>query len=608
MALAALRASRSTRRVTQGAELSLASGQADAPRGIEALPTELAVRRSDPIYNAHAYLTKVPYSAILPFVEALTEPGDVVLDVFAGSGMTGIAATLAGRRAELRDISVLGHHIGTSYLCHPTRAALEAAASRLTASAQRLVGDVYATRCAACGSAARLSKTVWSFQYECGGCRCPITYYEMFRAAGWDKRGMRCPRCAEPFSTRTAARTGEVPVLDSIRCECSPTMQDQAHSRPLVEARRSSVPVPDAEIGADRQMFQASALRKHGLGRTSAFFSQRNLAVLAALHRGIGQVEQPDVRQKLLFAFTAILTRASKRYQWHPKRPLNASNQNYYIAPVFYEWNVYELFERKVNASLRSDDFIRGEMESRGVVEFPSARYEIGSADALDLADSSVDYVFTDPPFGSQIFYSDMNLFQEVWLGTFTDRRNEAVIDRSRSADSGRSPERYEALITGALKECGRVLKEDGWLSMVFSNSSGDMWLLLQRAIHAAGLVLEHVTLLDKGQRSVKGLASGFESVVTADLILTMRKGAADESRVLREAPPGSLDVALETALVQPGSSSPTKVYLWIITRYLHNEWMLDGITVKDIRLELARRGIGVERATGLLRAGPIGA
>lgn len=80
-----------------------------------ALPSEIAVRRSDPVYMAHGYLTKVPVAAILPFIQAFTEPGDVVADPFAGSGMTGVAAIMTGRRARLSDISPLGQHIGSNY-------------------------------------------------------------------------------------------------------------------------------------------------------------------------------------------------------------------------------------------------------------------------------------------------------------------------------------------------------------------------------------------------------------------------------------------------------------------------------------------------------------
>jgi len=82
----------------------------------EVLPEELVVGRGDPVYMAHGYLTKVPVPAILPFITAFTRPGDVVLDPFAGSGMTGVAAAALGRRARLSDISVLGRHIGSNYV------------------------------------------------------------------------------------------------------------------------------------------------------------------------------------------------------------------------------------------------------------------------------------------------------------------------------------------------------------------------------------------------------------------------------------------------------------------------------------------------------------
>jgi DNA modification methylase len=568
------------------------------------LPTEVTVKRSDPIYNAHAYLTKIPFSAIVPFIEALTKPGDRVLDVFAGSGMSGVAAAITGRRAELRDISVLGRHIGTNYMRLLDPEAIHEAHTDVVRWATKRLDDVYATRCAGCGEVGTLSKTVWSFQYECPQCREPVLYYEAFKASGWRKKSMKCATCGEGFRPRNARRIAEVPVLDYVRCDCSGKLQEQPHVRPQTPASLEGLSYPDAEIGAHRQMFQASALEKHGLLTTSAFFSERNLAVLSALHEGIATVDDPGVREKLTFAFTAILTRASKRYQWHPKRPLNASNQNYYIAPVFYEWNVYELFNRKVKACIRSDEFIRKHMILRGVEEPPAVTYKNSSAEALDLARGSVDYVFTDPPFGSNIFYSDMNLFQEAWLGDITDDTREAVVDRSDNGKTRRSAERYEQLIVRALKECHRVLKSDGWLSLVFSNSNGAMWLLVQRAIHAAGFVLEHVTLLDKGQRSVKGLASGFEGVVTSDLILTMRKATAGDIRGLGDAPSGALHIAIEEALEQSGVLSPTKVYLWIITKYLRNEWKVSGITIGGIQDDLRARGYDLDPATGELTIG----
>ena len=61
------------------------------------LPEAITVPRTDPIYNCHAYLTKVPVGAIQPFIQTFTKPGEVVVDFFAGSGMTGLAALMRAK-------------------------------------------------------------------------------------------------------------------------------------------------------------------------------------------------------------------------------------------------------------------------------------------------------------------------------------------------------------------------------------------------------------------------------------------------------------------------------------------------------------------------------
>jgi 16S rRNA G966 N2-methylase RsmD len=574
-------------------------------------PVHVAVKRSDPVYAAHSYLTKVPVTAIRPFIEAFTDPGQTVLDPFAGSGMTGVAAALCGRRAQLRDINVLGWHIGTNYVNLVDTDVFREAVSTTIAAAVDMVGDVYATQCARCGGRGELSRTTWSVICACAGCGGPVNFYSALEQAGWSKSRMYCPHCSKGFSLRGSARVGEVPMLDTISCECRPTLQDQPPSNPLVAPRTDDLTWPDLPIGADRQMFQASALAKNELTTTASFFSQRNLAVLAALRAAIGEQRDPAIRAKLLFTFTAILARASKRYQWSRKRPLNAAHQHYYVAPVFYEWNVIDLFRRKAVAIARSDEYLQDEMRTTAFLigadcgTSPAVEYALGSADALDLADESVDYVFTDPPFGSNIFYSDMSLFQEAWLGRTTDHGNEAVVDRSGSTETRRTAERYEHLISAALRECHRVLKPEGWLSIVFSSSSGTMWALLQRAVMSAGFSIDtdRIAVLDKGQRSVKGLSSGFENVVTADLVLSMQKASIPIGSTVVPAPPGFLDSALEQAVAGRERDTPSHIYLGVVRRYLQAGYDMSGIDIAHIAEHLTIIGFEVDKAHGTLLA-----
>ena len=67
--------------------------------------------KNSPIYNAHSYHTKVPPEGIVPYIEHYTGPGDLILDPFCGSGMTGVAALMTGRHAILNDLSPAAVHI-----------------------------------------------------------------------------------------------------------------------------------------------------------------------------------------------------------------------------------------------------------------------------------------------------------------------------------------------------------------------------------------------------------------------------------------------------------------------------------------------------------------
>jgi hypothetical protein len=479
---------------------------------------------------------------------------------------------------------------------------LQRRAKQVATEARVRLGDVYAVTCDACGRVGELSKRTWSVLVGCRHCGATVNYYDALEVAGWNKGRMRCPSCQEALVLRGSERVGEAPVLDTVVCDCSPAMRDQPPTGTGVPVSLDGLEWPDVAIDADRQMFQASALGKHKLHTVASFFSERNLAVLAALRERILAVPEPEVREKLLFAFTAILTRASKRYQWSRKRPLNAANQNYYIAPVFYEWNVYDLFLRKVEAAIRSDDYIRERMGGPLFAPSIDVQYVLGSADALPLGDASVDYVFTDPPFGSNIFYSDMNLFQEAWLGRFTDHRLEAVVDRSGDKQTRRTAERYEQLLTNAFRECHRVLKAEGWLTVVFSNSSGAVWALLQRAVHAAGFALEPegIALLDKGQRSVKGLASGFEDVVTVDLILSMQKRDAGARRV-GFSDVQRLDDILDEVLRGTALESPSHVYVSVVRECLRRHIDLTPVSFSAVSQALHARGYRVNPSSGWL-------
>ena len=574
------------------------------------LPDTITVRRTDPIYNCHAYLTKVPIGAIQPFIETFTKPGEVVVDFFAGSGMTGLAALTLNRRARLSDISVLGKHIAKGYLIDAPARDVRAVADQVMAEARRAVGTLYMTKRGSDGAKVEMIRTIWSFTYLCPSCGDEMVFYEALNAGGGVPE--RCPSCRGPFARRSWPRGEDVPVQVVVQGENGRQVgQDvcETDRRRMAAAMKDgrSRTVPSLPIEEDREMFSRSGLGRSGMTETGKFFSPRNGIALVELWRAINEVEDEAIRQALRFAFTAILPRASMRYQWSAKRPLNAQNQTYYIAPVYFEWNVFDLYGRKVNAVIRANDALFESGNLFSTEKLRDVRYEIASAEKLaHLDDSSVDYVFTDPPFGSNIFYSDMNLFHEAWLGEKTDHSREAVVHTTGKRRKG-SGERYEELLRNAFSEAFRVLKPSRYMSVVFGNSSGRVWGLVQRALRDAGFKASpaHVAILDKGQRSVKGLNSGSEGVVTVDLILTVQKPENGEGsgRTVTLAN-GDTDALIRAAIDELSADetyNPSHVYARILRKAIQKGLELDELHLGDVLIALRNSGYGVDRKTGLL-------
>ena len=582
---------------------------------VRSLPEVVVAPRTDAIYNCHAYLTKVPVAAILPFIEAFSDRGELVADIFAGSGMTGLAAMMAGRQAALSDISALGQHIARGYLAEVPEEKLVSAGTAVTAAARSRLGDLYRTRRCSDGADVEMSRTVWSFTYTCPACETGLVYYERLSAGG--KPPAECPMCGGPFAKRRWKRGVDVPVEvvvagedGKLAAQAVGEVDRRAIAAAEVDGRLRDV--PSETIGEHREMYGRSGLGKAGLTETARFFSARNAIALLELWRAIGEWDDPSVRRKLRFAFTAILARASRRYQWSAKRPLNAQNQTYYIAPVYYEWNVFELFGRKVRAAVHADRLIfgAGELPGLGRGTPSDVTYDLASADAVGhLPNGSVDYVFTDPPFGSNIFYSDMSLFHEAWLGRTTDDEREAVLHTTGRRKSG-AEERYAALLRGAFAEAHRVLKPQRCMSVVFGNSNGRIWGLVQRALRAAGFTSPpvHVAILDKGQRSVKGLNSGSERVVTVDLVLTVRKeGGTDHPGGGRSLSNEDAERLVREAVAEMSEAkarNPSYVYANILTRAIRDGLLLDGLHLGDVLVALRKAGYRVDGNTGELLDG----
>jgi predicted RNA methylase len=141
-----------------------------------------------------------------------------------------------------------------------------------------------------------------------------------------------------------------------------------------------------------------------------------------------------------------------------------------------------------------------------------------GTAAGIPLPSSSIDYVFTDPPFGENIFYADLNFLVEAWHGVITDAKPEAIVDKFKK----KALPEYQNLMQRCFAEYYRVLKPGRWMTVVFSNSKAAVWNAIQVALQQAGFVVAEVTALDKLQGSYRQVTS--TTAVKQDLVISAYK------------------------------------------------------------------------------------
>ena len=135
----------------------------------------------------------------------------------------------------------------------------------------------------------------------------------------------------------------------------------------------------------------------------------------------------------------------------------------------------------------------------------PSATITCKPGDSLDhIEDASVDIVVMDPPYYDNVMYAELSDFFYVWLKRtaghvfpelfrrqLTDKENEAVANPARfkgqkgaRALAGRD---YQERMAAIFRECRRVLKPEGIMTLMFTHKATGAWDALTTGLMAAG-------------------------------------------------------------------------------------------------------------------------
>ena len=488
--------------------------------------------KHDLIYNVHTYHTKVPPKAIVTYLEHYTNPGDLVLDVFSGSGMTGIACQTApsgSRNAIILDLSPYAAFLGANYNT-PNDSKIIPELESIIDEIDRNLGSFYKTNHVVGGRIQKgidgkpiegiINYTIWSDVFFCPHCGHEWVYYDT--ALNEKKKAMKvfnCPACNYEITkanmilkkTSSVKSNGEIiefvqkePVLInySVGTKRFFKKPDQEDIRKINIANPTKwIPEDELPVGYNTEQPKHS----HGMCWVNSFYTKRTQMFLAEAY----SLFKND--RKKLFLFTSVLPKLTLLNRYMPEHGSRAL-----VGPMVGTYYVPSL-----SVENNGINQLRFQLQKLGNLRYTRGNVLVSNQSATDLRNvtsNSVDYIFIDPPFGANIMYSELNFMPESWLKIKTQNRDEAIVNKVQN----KAMPEYTNLMTKSFSELYRVLKPNHWITIEFHNSKNAVWNAIQQSIMSAGFVIADVRTLSKEKKTVMQYKSG--NTVDQDLVISAYK------------------------------------------------------------------------------------
>ena len=532
------------------------------PYNREAFAADVSEGKNNPVYNAHTYHTKVPHKALMRYILHYTQPGDLVLDGFCGTGMTGVASQLCGdakvieslgyrtksdgticdekgsavskvgeRYSILSDLSPIATFISRNYVDFSELEEFEREALQLIDEVEKSLSWLYRSKSGLVLSA------IWSDVFLCPNCSNEFVFWEAALNNGTIQQSFPCPDCGSIVGKSASKATGAAKLERAFDTKYDPVL-NQVVRVPrfvLVEqtvksgSKRVKVEVSDD----DRRLFENSfSNRQWPHVPADTFFPGRQTNKLIN-GTGISHICHMYT-PRALFALGNLwqLTLFSSRHTSLFRFCLSAIN-NYisrkqgcfgggggvsgtlFTPSLHLERNVFDVLRRKIRKI--------GNLSS--VVRRTSTISTQSVTDLKNVPSNSIDYIFTDPPFGESLQYSELNLFVEAWIRVKSVKEDDCVLNYVHKKDLPF----YSHMMASGFREYARVLKPGRWITIEFHNSQNAVWNAIQQSIEASGLVVADVRVLDKQQRSFNAVNRA--GAVNQDLVISAYKsnGGLDE-------------------------------------------------------------------------------
>lgn len=491
-------------------------------------------------YMMHKYWGRKPHNVVSEYIKNYTKEGDTVLDPFMGSGVTVIESAKLNRYAVGIDLNPLSIFITKNTLSKIDINKFDKEFHLILERNLEKFSELYITNCPSCNSSSRMLNSVYEGN-------------TMLKVKG------SCNNCGV---FRKDTDDNDLKLINKSEKLFKKALKD------------NEIVFPQDEI--------LQYVKRSNKTHIDQLFTARALLILSNIRKDILSTQNKIVKEILMMCFSSMLPNVSKMIPGDLETVNGKSGwqiSKLWAPKIHTEKNIFESFISRYKRVRK------GKLETNFLIKSDQYKlYKKSSEFLKNIESNSIDYIFTDPPYGESIAYLGLSMFFNSWLDSSVNYDKEIIYDPFRN----KKYQDYSLRLDNVFKELYRVLKKGKHLSFTFHNRDLKIWQSVIDAVNNAGFEMQNIVYQEQAVASgTQGI--NFKNTFKGDFVYNFVK--SESNRVFQNKniknPTQAIEKKIDNIFADNDSITIDKLYEilipYIVRKNIYSNENGDPINIENI-------------------------